>query len=172
MVKAASLSTETSSGARIVRLSTRLPERAAPNLALASHLTWDESTRVDRRGTQSVATRSKMERKRKPIVERLRTTVDGDLRRMPLEAAFLQIGEQSGVRFEVDGAALKLSGYTKNMEQTFRLGKIAATEMLWQIVKQYEEMVLVIDETNNRVKVTTRPVAAEQGLKPMKLGPQ
>jgi hypothetical protein len=170
MVKAYAVSTLSDVGDRLVRLSTELPPLAAPNLALGALLTWEESTRTDigRGKPTSRPTRSKLPAR---IADRLQMKIEIDFRRTPLQDAFTYLGEETQVQFEIDGDALKLAGYTKNMPQTFNLGTVPATKALHAILNQYDQMVIVLDESQQAVTVTTKAAAAQKGLKPFPLEP-
>ena len=170
MVEAYALETTSASGDRLVRLNTVLHERAAPNLAVATLLTWDESTRTnfDKPPKEPAATGPKLPAR---IAERLKRKIDIDFRRTPLQEAFAYIASETHVTIIVDGDALKLSGYTKNMPQTFKLGMVPATKILYEIVKQYDEMVLILDEKKKTLTVMTKAVAADKKLKPFHVGP-
>lgn len=157
-------------GDRFLVLQTRLPERAGPNLALASLLAWDESTRTDFQkpatgpGTSGTPAETLAERLKKPI--------EIDFRRTPLEEAFAYIGGETGVEFEVDGDALKFAGYTRNMPQTFNLGRVPAEQAIAQILKPpQEKLAVVLDEANRKAVVTTKAVAEEKGLTPASFAP-
>lgn len=163
MMKVYALATDFRREGRFVRLRTTLPERAAPNLAVGAMLAWDESTAAGGERTRIRPTPRKPEL---PVAERLKKEILIDFRRTPLEEAFIYIGEETGVRVEVDGEALKLAGYTKNMPQTFNLGTAPANQALEEILKQYDEMVLVIDEERTVMTVMTRAVARQKGLTP------
>jgi hypothetical protein len=170
MLKVASLATAGTTGERFVRFSTLLPERAAPNLTLAARLTIDELARTrsqapsTKPGTSTAAPTT-------TLAERLEQPVDIDFRRTPLEDAFTFIGAAIRVRFVIDGDALKVAGYTKNMPQEFKLGKVPATAALRQILDQYEQMALVLNEQQSSVLVTTKAAAAEKGMEPYPLAP-
>ncbi len=158
------LETDTAVGDRHVQLLTRLPERAAPNIALAALLTWDESTRTD----FSVAAPKRVDQGKKlpaTVAGRLGVKIDVDFRRTPLQDAVDFIGEEIQVPFDIDGDALKLSGFTKNMAQTLTRGDTAKA-VLHEIMKQYKGMVIVVDESKKRIMLTTQPVAEKKGLKP------
>ena len=155
---------------RLVVLQTRLPERAGPNLALAGLLAWDESTRTD--FTKSTtASAAGTPATANTVAERLKKPIEIDFRREPLEPAFTYIGGETGVTIEVDGDALKLAGYTKNMPQTFQLGVVPAEQAIASILKQYDKMGVVIDETNNKVIVTTLAAAKDRGQQPAAFPP-
>lgn len=180
MTKVASMATLADAGDRYVRLTTVLPERAAPNLAVGTLLTWNESTRTgngkasasaaaDEPGALATGPASTGEPER--IADRLKKPIEIDFRRAPLHEAFEYIGDVTRVRVEIDGQALKLAGYTKNMPQTFKLGTVPATKALYTIIKQYPEMIVVVDEENKLMTVTTKAAAAQHGWKPFPLEP-
>lgn len=165
MVQGYSLSTTAEAGDRLVRLVTALPERAAPNLALGALLAWDESTRTDftKEAPSPKPVKSNVPDK---IADRLMLKIDVDFRRTPLEEAFDYIAEEIQTTIEIDGDALKLAGYTKNMTQTFKLEQVPASEAIHTIFtqKDQEKMVIVVDESKKRILVTTRAAAESQGL--------
>ena len=158
------LETETAVGDRHVQLLTRLPERAAPNIALAALLTWDESTRTD----FNAAAPQRVEQGKKlpaTVAGRLGVSIEVDFRRTPLQEAVNFIGEEIQVPFDIDGDALKLSGFTKNMAQTLTKAGTAKA-VLHDIMKRYKGMVIVVDEEKKRITLMTQPVAETKGLKP------
>ncbi len=156
--------TVTAVGDRHVQLRTRLPERAAPNIALAALLTWDESTRTDFTAAvpQRVAPGKTLP---ETVAGRLGIKIEVDFRRTPLQEALKFVGEEIQVPFEIDGDALKLSGYTKNMPQTMTKAD-SAKAVLREIMKKYKGMVIVVDEGKKRITLMTQPVAEKMGLKP------
>ena len=161
------LETDTAVGERHVQLLTRLPERAAPNIALAALLAWDESTRTD---FSVAAPKRRTTGKQLPatVAGRLGVKIEVDFRRTPLQDAIEFVCEEIQVPFDIDGDALKLSGFTKNMAQT--LAKIdSAKAVLHEIMKKYKGMVIVVDETTKRITLTTQPVAEKKGLKPFQV---
>jgi hypothetical protein len=165
MMKVYTLTTSSDREDRFVRLTTNLPERAAPNLALAALLTWDESTRTDfSRDTPSQPTQP--QKSTLSIAQRLKKDIEIDFLQTPLHEAFAYIAEETGVRIEIDGAGLMGSGYTKNMEQNSKLGLVPANRALHDIIKQYEDMVLLVDEQKQVLTVTTKVVAEEKNLIP------
>jgi len=166
MAKVVAMTTVPSHGKRDVRLITSLPDRAAPNLALGTLLAWDESTRTDFNRKPAAQPGSDSGKLPATIAERLKKKIDVDFRRTPLQEAFAFIGEETKVTFEIDGDALKLSGYTKNMPQEFKMDQQPATEPLKKILGRYDNMCLVVDEQKKIALITTFPVAEQQGLKP------
>lgn len=163
MMKAVALTTRGEASARVVRLATALPERAGPNLALGASLTWDEAERTDfTRPSESSAEPADVLPDR--IADRLKRPIEVDFRRTPLEEALTYIGTGTGVRFEIEGDALKAAGYTKNMEQNLALGKVPAVQALREILQQYEQMAVVVDDQVGRAIVTTQAAAQEKGM--------
>ena len=155
--------TVTAVGDRHVQLRTRLPERAAPNIALAALLTWDESTRTD---FSAAVPRRVVPGKTLPetVAGRLGIKIEVDFRRTPLQEAVKFVGEEIQVPFEIDGDALKLSGYTKNMPQTMTKAD-SAKAVLNEIMKKYKGMVIVVDEGKKRITLMTQAAAEKLGLK-------
>jgi hypothetical protein len=168
MAKAFALASRTEVGPRYVKVETRLPERAAPNLALGALLTWDESTRSMTRVRPPAAEPSEDAPDTTPLAEKLRRRITVDFRREPLQGAFAYIANEIKARLEIDGDALKLSAYTKNMPQTFAMENVPAIDVIERILKQpmYEKMCLVVDNAKNSLLITTYPVAEQQGLRP------
>jgi hypothetical protein len=167
MMQALAASTVEGIDQRQVVLQTRLPERAAPNLALAGLLTWLESTKAP------VAPTTPDESSAAPatLAEKLKKPVEVDFRRTPLEDAFAFIGEETGITFDLDGDALKLAAYTRNMPQTINLGRVSGEKAVAAILKQYDKMTVVIDEASGKIIVTTKDAAAAKGLTPATLAP-
>lgn len=173
MTEVVSLASKTSHEARYVHVVTPLPERAAPNLALASILAWDESTRTD--FTKEKATKPSSDEPKLPdlIADRLKLKIDIDFRRTPLQDAFAYIGGEIKTMIDIDGDALKAGGFTKNMPQTFKEDKISAVDGIWKVLERYQDpakpaqsMVMVIDEANKKVLISTAAVAEQQKLTP------
>ncbi|QDU07122.1 hypothetical protein [Gimesia aquarii] len=173
MLKALSLATQQQSGERYAQLISNLPERAAPNLALASLLTWDESTRTD------------FSQKAKPkptagpklpdlIVDRLKQKIEIDFRRTPLQEAFAYIAEETKTNIVLNGDALKLVGYTKNMPQTMNLGMVSGLDAIQAIfnVKDQDQLCLIIDEKNKTASITSKPFAKQNNLTPFVFPPK
>jgi hypothetical protein len=171
MAKVVSLATLTEQEGRHVKLITPLPDRAGPNLALGTLLAWDESTRTD--FSRELAPPSTTPASTMPatLAERLKQKIDVDFRRTPLQEAFAFIADEVKVTIDIDGDALKLSGYTQNMPQTFAFEQIPATQAIQEILKNYDKMCLIVDEANKLVLVSTYPVAEQRGQIPFKLTP-
>jgi hypothetical protein len=168
MCKALALGTQSNAERRLVSLESVLPERAAPNLSLATYLLLAEGPASARRPAAAPAA-TKREGPT-TLAGRLQTTVDVDFRRTALSEAFESIGADIGVTFELDGGAFKLAGYTKNMPQTFQIKGAAAIQSLRKILGAYPKLVLVADEARRTIVVTTSEAAAAQHKTPMALG--
>ena len=165
MVKVSSQASLVGIGERYVQVVTKLPERAGPNLALATLLTWDESTRTDFSKEPAKLTKNPMKLPAR-IAERLKLKMEVNFNRLPLQEAFDAIAEGAHVKIDIDGDALKFAGYTKNMPQTFTLGEVPAEAAIQRILQQYDKMVIVVDEQAKKVTVMTKDFAKDQGLKP------
>ena len=168
MVEAFRQSTVLHAGLKSLTLTTILPAKAAPNLILGAVLTWDESTRTnfDSSATEIpiAATDATLP---KTVMERLKTEVEIEFVRKPLADAFAYLGEETQVTFVIDGDALKMAGYTKNMPQTFSLGKAAGTKGIYTILTwpMQEKLCLVINDSKMEALITTTAAATAQGLK-------
>jgi hypothetical protein len=163
MSKALTLGTSTNVGPDYVRLVTLLPAKAAPNLAAATLLTWNQSIVTD--FSQEPAVVAADPQVPQTIAERLQMPVLVDFRRMPLQEAFAFIGDEIKTTIDIDGDGLKLAGFTQNMAQTFNLGEVAAIKAIDAIVSQYEgKMVISVDEANKKITVTTLEAANAKGM--------
>jgi hypothetical protein len=151
---------------RYVQLTTVLPERAAPNLVLASLLTWDESTRTD--FSQDAPPPTAGPRLPDTVAERLRKPIEIEFDREPLESAFQYIGRETSVSVEVEGKALERAGMTRNVPQTHALGTVPALEGISAILKKHEKdgLCIMVDESRKMMIVTTRAAAEQRGEKP------
>ncbi len=178
MMKAVATLARDETGPRWIRLSAALPERAAPNLALAGILTWREWTRPHRTSSPSVSQDAANDFKTKKSnatppngdtpADRLNKPIDVDFRGTPLEEAFNAVGEQTGVKFTLDGKALEAAGFTRNMPQEFKSTGKPALAVVARILKQYSQMVIVLDETAGIATVTTEAAARDKGQSPLK----
>ena len=168
MTKALTMGTNTGIGERFVRLTTVLPERAGPNLALATVLTWDESRSTDLGAAPAVAGALP-----ETMAGRLQMTIDVDFRRTPLYEAFEIIADEIKLRIVIDGDALKLAGFTQNMEQNIQLGEVPAIDGIRAILKQYAEerdpLAVVVDQTGMKLTVLTNSAARKRGLETVAL---
>lgn len=163
MMKVVQLGTKVQTDTKLVSLVYEGPERAAPNLALGALLAWDESTRTNFSASATGA--GNLAQSRKPLMELLKTKIDVDFRREPLENAFNFIAGEAKFEIFVDGDGLKTAGYTKNMPQEFKAEGIAASSALAQIQSKYGAMCFVVDESKNLVTVTVLEKAKAQNQK-------
>ncbi|TXT23970.1 MAG: hypothetical protein FD138_3142, partial [Planctomycetota bacterium] len=171
------LSTHATSGDRFVSLATALPERAAPNLALAALLTWDESTRTDftkaAAGPTTTAPKDTGTKLPELVLDRLnQLPVEIEFTKTPLQDGIKYIAEECKVTIRIDGDGLKDGGYTQNMEQNYKLGKVTGLQALATIVKKYEKerpanpVVLIIDEPQKIAIISSKNYAENKGQKP------
>ncbi len=64
---------------------------------------------------------------------------------------------------------MKDAGYTKNMSQTMNLGTVSGLRAISAILKQYDKMVISVDEKRKLITLTTKKFAAQKGLAPFEL---
>jgi hypothetical protein len=152
-----------------VQATTVLPVKAAPNLALGALLTWNEmrSGPSSSSGAPTLAGGGGAS----SVADLLKTPILAEFNRTPLEQAVSYIGDQSGVNFVVDGEALRMTGYTRNMPQTQSLGTVPAIEAIKAIVSvaNQSDLALYIDEANKTAVLSTKPYLKQQGKTPTPL---
>lgn len=106
------------------------------------------------------------------VVAKLKTEVDVEWKGVPLQEALKLIADKCEVEIEIDGEALKASGYTKNMKQNLALGKVTGLEAIDAILKKDEKergrqvLALVIQEDQKKALLTTVEFAEKSELKP------
>lgn len=175
MTKAYALSTHASNGDRYVSLATALPERAASNLAIGTLLTWDESTRTDFNKAASKPTGPAETGTKLPelVLDRLKQLpVEIEFTKTPLQDGLRFIAEECKVTINIDGDGLKDGGYTQNMEQNYKLGKVTGLKAIETILAKYAKerpanpVVLIIDESNKRAIISSKNYAENKGQKP------
>ncbi len=172
MTKAFAMSTVGSTGSRHAEFITPLPERAAPNLALGVLLAWDESTRT-KFSDKPAAGGSEEPKSNIPVAERLKKKIDIDFRRSPLQDAIAYIADETKVKIDIDGDALKFAGYTKNMPQEFKMDQATGLAAIEKILKTkgQEKLCLVIDEKNSLAILMTFQAAETKKLTPHQFAP-
>lgn len=157
---------------RHVRLTTVLPRKAAPNLALGTLLAWDQSTHTD---FSSAAPAPVVAAAAVDIPEKLedrlkKFTFDGEFNN-PFQDAIAYIASESKTEIDIDGNALKDAGFTKNMPIKLSLGKVNGLEALRQIILSEKcrppvpekRICIVVDEAAKKVIVSTEYFAKENG---------
>ncbi|MCA9079314.1 MAG: hypothetical protein KDA58_02095 [Planctomycetaceae bacterium] len=171
MLEAFRQSTVVQNGPQHVTATTVLPAKAVPNMALAALFTVAEAARTDFSTPAVVVATNTQPDPKLPgtIVERIKQLqVDAEFERVPIEQAITYICSEVKVESFVDGDALKDAGWTKNMPQTFNLGKVSGELALAQIINKYQErtsqMVVSIDEAKKVLRVTTKKFAERDGL--------
>jgi len=154
---------------RFIKLTTALPDIAGPNLAAASMLTWRLASVTEfSKPKPKTPTGPKLPAL---VADRLKLLVEIDFRKKPLQGAIDDIAEGISLKADVDGDALEDAGYTKNMEQNMKLGKVPAKQALHEMFKKYPGLVLVVDEKQKTILVTTEKSAKMKGQKPFPLKP-
>ncbi len=159
-----------STESRHLRLATALPRKAAPNLALGTLLTWDESLRTDFSSEAPAVMVAEAPQDDLPatVEGRLDLVVSGDVA-MPFEGVIEYIAGETKLKFDIDGNALKDAGFTKNMPQKLELGNVSVRELLKHLAVSNrppspdKRICIVVDEANKSVLVTTEFFATNQG---------
>jgi hypothetical protein len=105
------------------------------------------------------------------IADRLKQEINAEFKKTPLEKVVTSIGDSVGVKFVVDGNALKEKGYTRNMQQTLSLGKVPAIEALKAIVDvpNQSDLAIWVDEAAGQAVLTTKASLEKAGKKPLPL---
>ena len=170
MTQVFAMSTTAGTGTRYAQLTTELPERAAPNLALGGLLAWDESTRTDfNTAVKQVKPEETGPKLPDLVVDRLKKVIDVEFVRTPLQDAFAYIADECKVDHYIDGDALKLSAYTKNMTQDYVANGSGLDAIKYLVTRpingQPNALCIVIQQDQKRFLLTTKPVAKESGLK-------
>lgn len=169
MTQVFAMSTTAGTGTRYAQLTTELPERAAPNLALGGLLAWDESTRTDfNTAVKQVKPADTGPKLPDMVVDRLKKVIDVEFVRTPLQDAFAYIADECRCDHYIDGDALKLSAYTKNMTQDYVANCSGLDAIKYLVTRpingQPNALCIVIQEDQKRFLLTTKPVAKEAGL--------
>lgn len=169
MTQVFAMSTTAGTGTRYAQLTTELPERAAPNLALGGLLAWDESTRTDfNTAVKQVKPADTGPKLPDLVVDRLKKVIDVEFVRTPLQDAFSYIADECRCDHYIDGDALKLSAYTKNMTQDYVANCSGLDAIKYLVTRpingQPNALCIVIQEDQKRFLLTTKPVAKEAGL--------
>ena len=104
------------------------------------------------------------------VVAKLKSEVEVEFARTPLQGAIKFIAEKCEVEIEIDGESLKAGGFTKNMPQTLTLGKATGLEAIGALLKKYENekipLVLIIQEDEKKALITTTEFAEKNKLTP------
>ena len=102
------------------------------------------------------------------VAAKLKSEVEVEFAKTPLQDALKFIAEKCEVEIELDGDAFKAAGYTKNMPQTLTLAKATGLEAIGALLKRYEKekvpMVLVIQEDEKKALITTSEFAEKNKL--------
>lgn len=173
MTKVVEKSTQFSTSRRLVSMQVALPERAGPNLALGTLLTWNQTTRPEFGKSSSAPGDSGDSILPEKIADRLKKKISVEFRREFMYNATDWIGRETGVEIVLDGPGMKDVGVTKNMYQTFTMDDVPATAVLHQIlvVVCKNQLVLIVDETNKKATITSTTAAERQKLTPFPLKP-
>jgi hypothetical protein len=163
MAKVVEQSTHFETAHRVVTMKVELPERAGPNLALGTLLTWNQTTLPGfgsaPAATVAVAAKSNLPDK---VADRLKKKITVDFRREFLYKAMEFIGEEIGVTIKLDGPSMKDVSVTQNEYQTFAMEDVPATAILHKVLventknKEFPngKLVLIVDEEKKTATIT------------------
>ncbi len=155
---------------RVYRAAVKLPPQAAPNIALASLLTWEAGLSGARTAAPTAV--AAVAPDNATLVEKLDRPIEVDFRRTPMQEAFLYIGEEAKFAVDLDGNAIRDGGMTQNMTQTFALGRVSAREAIARIMENHPKLAMVADVPQpGTLFVTTYKAAAAAGHTPLSIGP-
>ena len=175
MTKIVERSTEIANDRRLVTMRVELPERAGPNLALATLLTWNQTTLPDFGKSSSAPSGGDSSEEKLPnkIADRLKKRISVDYRREFMAAAIAYVEGETGVKIKLDGPGMKEVGITQNMYQSFAMENVPATAVLHKIIVENtgNKLVLIVDEKNKVATVTSITAAENKKLTPFPLEP-
>ena len=164
MAEAARLASRTDTTGKLARLRISLPPKAGPNLMVGTVLTFNTLAA----GETLVAAAPKAEPAVvQPLQQRLERTVLASFNRVPIEQVFSFLAEEAGATYELDGGAFEDAGYTRNESLTFDLGETTIRNVLADFVRRYDKIAFVADESTNRLLVTTKKFAEQNGQTPL-----
>lgn len=166
MTKIVERSTKFDTAHRLVSMKVELPERAGPNLALGTLLTWNQTTlpgfgSSSKTAVPVVAAQANLPEK---IADRLKKKITVDFKREFLYKAVEFIGEETSVQIKLDGPGMKEVGITQNEYQTFAMENAPATAVLNKILAP-KKLVLVVDEDKKVATITSLPIVERKNLK-------
>ncbi len=104
------------------------------------------------------------------IAERLGRKISVEFKRTPMFRSIADVCEQTGVQIKLDRPGLKEVGFTEDEHQMFSMKDVPATAVLHRMLGA-RQLVLVVDETNKTVTVTSQPVVERNQLAPLPLEP-
>jgi hypothetical protein len=170
MIEVYSMATIFDDRRRHLRLTTPLPSRAAANIFLGTFLAWDESTRTDFSQAKPIPTDGST--LPATVAGRLEMKIDVDFRSSPFSEAFAYISGEIRTPIELDGDAIKAGGFTKNLKQSFRMDAVPVKGVIARIFAESKgvernpekRLVVVVDEIQKKLLITTLAVAEKKGL--------
>lgn len=170
MLKVAERSMESVAAGRAVSMRCILPERAGPNLALGTLLTWNQTTLPEfgKESSQPISPATTVAAGGGTIAQRLQRKIDVEFRDEFLYAAVQFVGDETGITFKLDGAGMKRAGVTQNEKQKFAMQQASAAAILDRILTP-RKLVLIVDEQKGVATITGIDEAADKKLQPFPL---
>ena len=180
MTKMVEQSTRFETGHRLVSMKVELPERAGPNLALGTLLTWNQTTLPGYGSGPAapvvVAAKPNLPEK---VADRLKKKITVDFRREFMYKAMEFISDEIGVTIKLDGPGMKDVGVTQNEYQVFAMEDVPATVVLQKILventknKEFPngKLALIVDENAKTATITGVNFAKQKNQTPFPLEP-
>lgn len=100
------------------------------------------------------------------LTQQLKRELDIDFRRTPLQEAVDYISKASRIPISIDGDALKMNGYTKNMPQTYRMMRVSVAVALRKIETDYNQLLFVRSQDGKGLLLSSKDRAREAKLTP------
>ncbi|MSR59688.1 MAG: hypothetical protein EXS05_18940 [Planctomycetaceae bacterium] len=170
MAKVVEQSAAVETDKRLVKVQWNLPERAAPNLALGTLLTWNQTT-LPEFGTSPSSQPSSRSDLPATIAARLQKRIDVEFREKdPLYGCVEYISGEIGVEFKLDGPGMKRVGVTQNQPPKFSMQGATASTVLHRMLVPIR-LVLIVDEQKKIATITSDEEAEDKKLKPFPLTP-
>jgi hypothetical protein len=146
---------------------TKKPKDGLPEGHPPIDLPRDDKPETDKPKTDE---QSKASATESPVLAKLKTEVETEFNGVPLQEALKFIADKCEVEIAIDGDALKTAGFTKNMPQSLKLGKVTGLEAIGAMLKKYENervpMVLVIQDGEKQALITTSEFAKKNDQAP------
>lgn len=170
MTKVYAMATTIRDEKQCIKLQTKLPQQAAPNLAIAGLFAWNLTTRPDFGSAQSTEPSGPTKTEDNlTIAQRLEKVMpEVDFRDEMMYSAFNFIGDDIGVTFKMEGEDLKAAGFTQNVKQKFKMQNVKATVVIDKILTKLG-LCIYVDEDKKVVHVTSLAAAKDKGWKPFPL---
>ena len=145
-------------------------------MLLGSFLTWEESNRTD--FSKPAPTLKEAIPLPPKLADRLNLKIDVDFQAVPFSEAFSFLSNEIATPIDIDGDALKAGGFTKNLKQTFQMDTVRVQDVIVRIFEESKGidvnpekcLVIIVNENEKRMLVTTKAAAIQKGQAPFEIG--